>query len=133
MLTQQVQTALVACGGCILVVDDDVEIRDALREYIESLGRAVVVAVDGIDALDALTRTAPCLVLLDLNMPRLDGEGFVRSVRRDACRCRLAIASMTAEYRRVPPETEAHFHTPFHLDELDPVIQRFCRLPVRAS
>ncbi len=114
-----------------MVVDDNVDVRDALREHIEALGCSVVVAVDGVDALERLgSCPPPCLVLLDLNMPRLDGEGFVLRVRDDACHCRLAIASMTAERDRHRPEkTQAHFHKPFALDELEEVIQQHCREP----
>ena len=118
-----------ACDGCILVVDDDADIRAALREHIESLGCSVVVAVDGVDALECLGGcAAPCLVLLDLNMPRLDGEGFARRVRDHACHCGLPIASMTAERQRVRPEnTQAHLDKPFDLADLEAIIRRFCR------
>jgi CheY-like chemotaxis protein len=112
-----------------LVVDDDADIRDALHEYVEGLGCAVVAAVDGVDELECLeTCPPPCLVLLDLNMPRLDGEEFVRRIRADFCHCGLAIASMTAEHHRSQPEmTEAHLHKPFDLAELERIIRGFCR------
>jgi CheY-like chemotaxis protein len=114
-----------------MVVDDDADVRDALRDYVEGLGCAVVAAVDGVHALECLESCPPpCLVLLDLNMPRLDGEGFVRRVRADGCHCGLAIASMTAERHRSQPEmTVAHLHKPFDLDDLERIIRGFCREP----
>ena len=117
------------CSGCIMVVDDDADIRESLREYIQDLGCQVVVAVDGVHALECLdVCPPPCLILLDLNMPRLDGEGFLRSVRGDACRRCLAIASMTAgEHRGLPRETEAHLRKPFALADLEKLTVRFCR------
>ena len=118
-----------ACPSCIMVVDDDADIRESLRECIEDLGCSVVVAIDGVHALECLDSCPPpCLVLLDLNMPRLDGEGFLRRIRGDDCHCRLAVASMTAERHRLrPQETEAHLHKPFALVELQGLVQRFCR------
>lgn len=115
-----------------MIVDDDAEIRDALREDIESLGCSVELAVDGLHALERLGNCPPpCLVLLDLNMPRLDGEGFVRRVREDACLCRLAIASMTAErHRRRPDTTQAHLNKPFALADLECLVERYCRDPL---
>jgi CheY-like chemotaxis protein len=117
-----------------MVVDDDADIRDALREHIEALGCYVVLAVDGLYALEALRRCpAPCLVLVDLNMPRLDGEGFVRCVRADASNCHLAIASMSAErHRACPDQTQAHLNKPFPLAELEGIIQQYCREASRA-
>jgi two-component system chemotaxis response regulator CheY len=119
-----------ACDDFVMIVDDDAEIRAALRDHLEVLGCSIVDAVDGVHALETLKDSPrPCLVLLDLNMPRLDGEGFVRAVRADSCHCRLAIASMTAGQRRQPESTQAHLRKPFGLDDLNEVLRRFCRSP----
>ena len=61
----------------ILVVEDDDSIRDALEELFSSEGYTVAVADNGSAGLDALAKTRPCLVLLDLMMPVLDGRGFL--------------------------------------------------------
>ena len=67
----------------ILVVDDDASVREALRELLSGEGYAVVTADDGQDALDRLgTMEPPCLILLDLRMPRVDGWEFL--ARRDS-------------------------------------------------
>ena len=62
----------------LLVVDDDEDIREALADRIEAEGYEVDSAVDGIDALARLPIFDPDLVLLDLQMPRLDGLHDVR-------------------------------------------------------
>lgn len=72
----------------ILVVDDDDDVREVLGYILRSEGHEVEEAVDGIDALEHLrSGSSPSLILLDLMMPRLDGEDFVREMRKD---CRFA-------------------------------------------
>jgi len=62
----------------ILVVDDDPELRETLRDVLEELGYAVSSAKDGLDALRQLltARERPSLILLDLQMPNMDGAEF---------------------------------------------------------
>ena len=68
----------------ILVVDDDDDVREVLGYILSAEGHDVDEAVDGIDALEHLRRGGPPeLILLDLMMPRLDGEDFVREMRKD--------------------------------------------------
>ena len=119
------------CRGCVLVVDDDAEIRDALTDCFEALGCSVVAAVDGIHALECLGKSPkPCLVLLDLNMPRLDGEGFAQFVRAHACHRRLPIVSMSAGVEQLgPPLVECHRSKPFEFSTLMPLIDRLCQDP----
>jgi CheY-like chemotaxis protein len=65
----------------VLVVDDDPEIRDVLREVLELAGRAVVEAADGRAALAAAAARAPALILLDVRMPVMDGFAFAAAYR----------------------------------------------------
>jgi CheY-like chemotaxis protein len=66
----------------ILLVDDDVDGRDAIASFLEMEGAEVAVAGDGEEALNAL-RGDPrrCLILLDLEMPGMDGREFRRRQR----------------------------------------------------
>jgi DNA-binding response OmpR family regulator len=67
----------------ILVVDDDAKIVRLVRTYLERDGFSVVTAADGPEALDAIERHRPALVVLDLMLPELDGRAVIRAVRRD--------------------------------------------------
>ncbi len=68
----------------VLVVDDDVQIRAMLRCVLELEGHAVREASDGLMALDAMRTSAdPLVVLLDLQMPRLTGEGVLAAMACD--------------------------------------------------
>ena len=67
----------------ILVVDDEPEIVRLVRDYLENAGFDVIVAADGAEALRAARQHHPDLVILDLNLPSLDGLDVARSLRRD--------------------------------------------------
>lgn len=65
----------------ILLADDDEAIREMIRYPLEQEGFDVVVAADGVQALDILARTQVDLLILDIMMPRLDGLEVCRRVR----------------------------------------------------
>ncbi len=65
----------------VLTVDDSRTMRDMLRMALSAAGFDVVQAEDGIDGLDALGRCKPDVIVTDINMPRLDGFGFIEGVR----------------------------------------------------
>ncbi len=130
---QMVPTIVACAAGCILVVDDDEDVREGLREHLESLGCSVVLAADGLEGLDALERMSPgtarpCLVLVDMNMPRLDGAGFVACVRTRQSPESLPIVAMSAESRRLDASIGCeHLAKPFDPTEITRRITRSCR------
>lgn len=65
----------------ILVVDDEPEITDIVRRYLEQDGYRVVSAADGRSALTAFHREKPSLILLDLMLPEIDGWEVARQIR----------------------------------------------------
>lgn len=65
----------------ILVVDDDPTILATVAEFLDLEGYGVTTATNGAEALDAIKRSRPLLVLLDMRMPVLDGWGFARALR----------------------------------------------------
>lgn len=67
----------------VLVVDDDEDIRDLLSLILCLEGYEVQGAVDGVDALESLRSSRPSVILLDMMMPRLDGEGFLKAMRNN--------------------------------------------------
>jgi len=68
----------------ILVVDDEKKFVDVLRGYLEQAGFGVVTAYDGKQALAAFRREKPNLVLLDLNLPEVDGLDVARTLRQSS-------------------------------------------------
>ena len=80
----------------ILVADDDPVGRELIREILESQGYQVTEAGDGADALAAIQANAPDLVLLDIQMPVLDGFGVIQALRRDERFHALTVLALTA-------------------------------------
>ncbi len=78
----------------ILIAEDDPKQADLLRSYLEREGHAVLVATDGLIALELLRTRQPDLLLLDLMMPRLDGLDVCRIVRAE--QLRTAVIMVTA-------------------------------------
>lgn len=68
-------------SGAALVIDDEETVREVARHGLEKLGFSVVVARDGVEGLQRFRDSGPfALVLLDLTMPRLDGENTLRAL-----------------------------------------------------
>ena len=68
----------------ILIVEDDVNIADLLRLYLEKEGYEVTIANDGGKGVDTFRRVQPDLVLLDIMLPVLDGWGVCRTIRAES-------------------------------------------------
>jgi chemosensory pili system protein ChpA (sensor histidine kinase/response regulator) len=68
---------------CVMVVDDSVTVRKVTSRLLERQGMEVVVAKDGIEAVAMLQERRPDIMLLDIEMPRMDGFEVARQVRHD--------------------------------------------------
>ena len=68
-------------AAVILVVDDDANIRRAVRYCLEAAGYVVYEASNGLEAMQRLERDAPDLMLLDLSMPATDGMNLLAAIR----------------------------------------------------
>lgn len=80
--------------GHILIVDDEAPVLDVLSEYFATQGYTVDTAANGADALSAVQRLHPDLVLLDVRMPGMDGLEVLRKLRE--LDQRLAVIMVTA-------------------------------------
>jgi CheY-like chemotaxis protein len=81
----------------VLVVDDDVTVRQLLRRMLESEGYTVVEADNGRAALERLGEVAPSVILLDLMMPEMDGFEFAAAFRRHELWAAVPIVVITAK------------------------------------
>ncbi|HVV49409.1 MAG TPA: response regulator [Polyangia bacterium] len=82
----------------MLIVDDDVDIREILGETLVDRGFEVLAAANGLEALQVLRRQhiRPSVILLDLMMPIMDGYGFLEHRRLDPALASIPLAIVTA-------------------------------------
>jgi two-component system chemotaxis response regulator CheY len=81
----------------ILTVDDSRTMRDMLRLALAGAGFEVVQAEDGVHGLEMLQGQAPDVIITDINMPRLDGYGFIQGVRADPRHRAIPILVLSTE------------------------------------
>jgi two-component system chemotaxis response regulator CheY len=84
-------------AACCLVVDDSRVVRKAARRIVETLGFTVREAEDGAQALQACREAMPKVVLLDWNMPVMDGISFLRAARAEFGPDRPVVVLCTTE------------------------------------
>ena len=85
----------------ILVVDDDPHIREVISYALEQAGMAPVEAMNGRKALDIVHQENPALIILDINMPEVDGFQFCRELRKTSDIPILFLSSRDEEIDRV--------------------------------
>ena len=83
-------------GGKILVVDDEPKNVRILQIQLKARGYTVYTAADGVEALDVIKKEIPDLILLDINMPQMDGFEVVRRVRANEATEFIPIVMITA-------------------------------------
>src|SRR5690606_32095531 len=82
---------------CVLVVDDDRELRETVRDILEGEGFTTATAADGEEALAYLrAAAAPDLILLDLSMPIMDGVTFREEQRKDPSLATIPVVVFSA-------------------------------------
>jgi two-component system chemotaxis response regulator CheY len=80
---------------CVLVIDDDVMMREVVQALLEAAGYDVTVAVDGPDGLAWLSGARADVVLVDNQMPGLSGAEVVQRMRADPSTCDVAVVLMS--------------------------------------
>lgn len=81
----------------ILLVEDDEAIRDLVTGVLEGAGYEVSAAADGQEALDMLPTVAPHAMVVDINMPGMDGLALLNAVRRDPTFAEIPALMLTAQ------------------------------------
>jgi two-component system cell cycle response regulator DivK len=80
----------------VLIVDDYPDGREMLSEYLAFLGFPVIAARDGTEAIDLATSWGPAVILLDLQMPGMDGWEVTRRLKSQATTRHIIIVALTA-------------------------------------
>jgi CheY-like chemotaxis protein len=110
----------------VLIADDDADIRDVLADILRMRGYEVATVADGERALDFVRKTAPCLLLLDLMMPRASGWEVAARIRADAALSGITICVITAGNYEPPSGTRV-LRKPLDLREVLSAARECCR------
>ena len=118
------KAANIASKPRALVVDDSLTMRKVLGRLLEREGYEVLIAKDGMDAMQVLQDVTPDIILTDIEMPLMDGFGLARNIRDDARTAKtplIMISSRTADkHQNLAKEigVDAFFGKPVHDEEL---------------
>ena len=111
----------------VLVVDDDASILDTVTAILSGEGYDVVSAASGQEALDAVARKQPLVILLDMRMPTMDGWAVARALRGRGITVPIVVMTAADSAKRWADEVgaEGYLAKPFGLDDLLAAVDRF--------
>jgi CheY-like chemotaxis protein len=114
----------------ILIVEDDVSIREALKELLEVEGYDALTACNGREGIEVLkTALCPCLILLDLMMPVMTGWEFIEEIKRtDHGRLKdnpVFVLSAVANEKNTPG-VAGFLRKPMELESVLSAVKHFC-------
>jgi CheY-like chemotaxis protein len=95
-------TASATSASCVLIVDDEDDTRETLREAIEMIGCTALLAANGAEAMQVLAACRPCLIILDLMMPVMTGEQVLDNLRKQPALAGLPVLISTSIPSRAP-------------------------------
>ena len=111
----------------VLVVEDELDLREMMRDALELNGYAVVTAEDGQDALNKISGIENlCLVLLDLLMPVMSGWEFVERIRQRAELASVPVVVHSSAPGPEPAGVARVLQKPILFDRLLSVVQEYC-------
>jgi two-component system, chemotaxis family, chemotaxis protein CheY len=118
----------VSVAHTVLVVDDDADIAESMRDVLELEGYAVMVAANGRDALAVLDaiRKPPCLILLDLLMPIMDGNELLAELARRPAMAVIPVIVISAASTIAAPDGVPVIRKPFALRALYDAVKQVC-------
>jgi chemosensory pili system protein ChpA (sensor histidine kinase/response regulator) len=122
---------------CALVVDDSLSARRSLAEFMQDLGYEVLTARDGLEAIEVMAERLPQILLVDLEMPRMNGlelAAHVRAQQSTRSIPTIMITSRSTEKHRQKAQAagvDAYLTKPFSEDELNDQIQAVLSEPER--
>ena len=113
--------------GTVLVVDDDTSILDTVSAILSGEGYDVMSAATGEEALEAVARKQPLLILLDMRMPVMDGWAVARALRGQGISVPIVVMTAAESAKRWADEVgaEGYLAKPFGLDELLATVERY--------
>jgi len=111
----------------VLVVDDDEELREILRDALEAEGFAIVAAAEGRQALAAMAKLDDlCVVILDLLMPGMNGWDFYDAMKANAQYSAVPVVVVTSAPSEAPKGVARVMRKPLKLERVLSTIREYC-------
>lgn len=112
----------------ILVVEDNKEIQDSLKAALEIEGYIVFTADNGKEGIEQLAKIpTPCMILLDLMMPVMNGWEFVEEISKDIMLSAIPVVVVSAfGDKKGTPKTQGYIQKPIDLDALLNTVSKHC-------
>jgi CheY-like chemotaxis protein len=120
-----------AAKGGVLIVDDDESVRESLADLVELAGCAPLYAANGAEALLVLARERPCMIILDLRMPVMNGEEFLKAMRSDPAWDDISVVISTSALHA--PSDLPRIPKPIDVARALEVIRRACQCAASAQ
>ena len=113
----------------VLIVDDDMDVRESLADVVSELGYRVLLARNGREALEILANAPaeelPCLILLDLNMPIMNGHEFRDRQKADPVLSEVKVVAITSDWD-AQADTPLLLPKPIDFRKLDAALKQYC-------
>lgn len=127
------------CESLVMIVEDDLDVRESIAEVLEDHAYVPLTAANGREAIDQLRgrNDRPCVILLDIMMPEMDGRQFRAVQRQDPELMKIPVVVLTA-HANIHETTqelgaEACLKKPVQLQALLDLVDRFCRNDAAAA
>ncbi|WP_172592439.1 response regulator [Nitrosomonas supralitoralis] len=118
------------CPRIVLIIDDNIDIRECLQTFFEEEGFIVYVATHGREGIEVLQRIeGSCLILLDLNMPVMNGREFLEKKRKLRLAHNSPVLVFSATRTRHNETIEGiseWINKPVDLNDFIDIVERYC-------
>ena len=111
--------------ACVLIVDDEEDVRESVRDVVEMVGCHALLAKSAEEGLSLLARHKPCLVVLDLLMPEMSGAEMLAAMRKSPALRELSVLISTSAPERAPRGVPL-LPKPIDIDALCGWMERLC-------
>ena len=112
--------------GCVLIVDDEEDVRESVRDVVEMVGCSALLAASAKEALALLAHQRPCLVVLDIIMPGMSGTELLEELRRRPELSGMAVVMSTSAPERAPSGVLI-LAKPLDVEALSELMRRTCQ------
>lgn len=113
----------------VLIVDDNIDIRLLFKKRLETEGYEVLEAENGLEATNSIQDKLPCLVILDLMMPVMDGWQFLewkKEQKKEVAELPVIVISAVSNNIKAPEGVAGFLKKPVSLNSIISTIENYC-------